>query len=149
MSATAQTRLYVATGDAVARLDSPDLKTAAVTLGAQGSGAQCVAADPANPAAAVAGTFDNGLLRTEDGGRTWTRIGERGIPHNRVLSVAISPVHVANGHRAIYAGTEPSNLYRSLDGGATWCDFPSLPALPSAAEWSFPPRPWTSHVRWI
>lgn len=149
MAATSPFRLYVATGDAVARLDSPDLRMATVTIGAEGSGAQCVAADPVNPAVAVAGTFDNGLLRTEDGGQTWTRIGERDIPHNRVLSVAISPVHVENGHHAIYAGTEPSNLYRSLDGGATWRDFPALPELPSAPEWSFPPRPWTSHVRWI
>jgi photosystem II stability/assembly factor-like uncharacterized protein len=149
MTSISPTRLYAATGDAVARLDSPDLRTAAVTHGAEGSGAQCVAADPGDPAIAVAGTFDNGLLRTEDGGQTWPRIGERDIPFGRVLSVAISPVHVEDGHHAIYAGTEPSHLYRSLDGGATWRDFPALPELPSAPEWSFPPRPWTSHVRWI
>lgn len=26
---------------------------------------------------------------------------------------------------------------------------PNLRELPSAPTWSFPPRPWTSHVRWI
>jgi hypothetical protein len=25
----------------------------------------------------------------------------------------------------------------------------SVDILPSSASWSFPPRPWTHHVRWI
>nr|MDQ2716926.1 glycosyl hydrolase [Chloroflexota bacterium] len=44
---------------------------------------------------------------------------------------------------------EPSTLFRSEDGGATWQELTALRQLPSAPTWSFPPRPHTSHVRWI
>jgi photosystem II stability/assembly factor-like uncharacterized protein len=40
-------------------------------------------------------------------------------------------------------------LFRSADGGRTWAELEALRAIPSAPTWSFPPRPWTSHVRWI
>jgi photosystem II stability/assembly factor-like uncharacterized protein len=30
-----------------------------------------------------------------------------------------------------------------------WDELAALRDLPSARTWSFPPRPWTSHVRWI
>ena len=72
-----------------------------------------------------------------------------GIPHDRVLSVAISPSDRSGGRSVVYAGTEPSNVYRSEDDGRTWRPSTALRELPSATSWSFPPRPWTSHVRWI
>jgi photosystem II stability/assembly factor-like uncharacterized protein len=56
---------------------------------------------------------------------------------------------VSDADRAVYAGTEPSALYRSDDGGETWLELKGLLDLPSHPTWSFPPRPWTSHVRWI
>jgi len=58
--------------------------------------------------------------------------------------VAVSP---AEG--AVYAGTEPSALFVSRDGGASWRELEGMRKLPSAPTWSFPPRPWTSHVRAI
>lgn len=141
-------RLYVATGDGIMRADlhpdrNPDIMTAI-----DGIGAQCVAVDPANPDRVVAGTFDKGAFFSIDGGQRWKRIGD-GIPFPRVLSVAISGSDSTSDGGAIFAGTEPSNLYRSRDNGASWETFPTLPQLPSAPTWSFPPRPWTSHVRWI
>jgi photosystem II stability/assembly factor-like uncharacterized protein len=42
-----------------------------------------------------------------------------------------------------------SNLYTSEDNGRTWQPFPALLDVPSQPTWSFPPRPSTSHVRWI
>jgi photosystem II stability/assembly factor-like uncharacterized protein len=149
MPTTTPYRLYAATVDAVARVDDPLGDAPAVTITAEGSGAQCVAVDPRDPNRVFAGTFDDGLLHSGDGGATWRRVGEDAIPHGRVLSVAISPSHVVAGKGVVYAGTEPSALYRSEDDGETWRDFPRLPELPSAPTWSFPPRPWTSHVRWI
>jgi photosystem II stability/assembly factor-like uncharacterized protein len=50
---------------------------------------------------------------------------------------------------ALYAGTEPSSLFVSRDGGESWRELEGLKNLPSAPTWSFPPRPWTSHVRSI
>jgi hypothetical protein len=136
--------LFATTGDAVARIDSGDGRAFDVALSLEDSGAQCIAVDPTNPRRVYAGTFDNGLYRSLDGGETWEQVGG-GIPDKRVLSVAIAPARDG----AVYAGTEPSNLYRSEDDGRSWQVFPRLRELPSAPTWSFPPRPWTSHVRRI
>lgn len=132
-------RLYAATGNAVALVNG----NGEVALALEGSAAQCVAVDPNVPDRAFVGTFDDGIFRTLDGGRTWTDVGG-GIPHKRVLSVTVSP------HDGIvYAGTEPSSLFRSTDDGATWEDLAALRDVPSYDTWFFPPRPETHHVRWI
>lgn len=140
--------LFAATGDAVARVTSLDGQRFDVQLSLAGSGAQCVAVDSFDPQRAYVGTFDDGVYRTLDGGATWSQVGGD-IPHKRVLSVAVSPSHRTNGRAAVFVGTEPSNLYRSEDDGNTWQAMPTLTELPSAPTWSFPPRPHTSHVRWI
>jgi photosystem II stability/assembly factor-like uncharacterized protein len=133
-------RLYAATGDAIARLDEGDgAWTVEVSL--RESGAQCLAVAPADPDTVYAGLREGGVRRTADGGRTWL---DCGLPAPGVFSLAVS---AADG--AVYAGTEPSALYRSDDGGETWRELAGLLELPSRPTWSFPPRPWTSHVRWI
>ena len=109
---------------------------------------ECVAVDPRDPRRVYVGTFDDGLYFSEDGGRTW-RQDERGLGDRRVLSLAVSPSHRESGVSVAYAGTEPSNLYRSEDGGRSWQRLPALRDLPSEPHWSFPPRPWTHHVRTI
>ncbi|HEY3018402.1 MAG TPA: hypothetical protein VGJ23_06190 [Gaiellaceae bacterium] len=133
-------RLYAATGDAVARLDEVGGQLN-VTLSLQRSGAQCLALDPSDAETVFAGLRAGGVRKTVDGGRTWK---DCGLPQPGVFSLAVSAV---NG--AVYAGTEPSALYRSDDGGETWRELDGLLMLPSRPTWSFPPRPWTSHVRWI
>jgi photosystem II stability/assembly factor-like uncharacterized protein len=132
--------LYAATGDAIARLDESG-GTWNVTLSLCGSGAQCLAVDPADPDVAYAGLREGGVQRTTDGGRSWT---DCALPATGVFSLAVG---AADG--TVYAGTEPSALYRSDDGGDTWRELEALLRLPSRPTWSFPPRPWTSHVRWI
>jgi photosystem II stability/assembly factor-like uncharacterized protein len=157
-------RLYAATGDAIARLtEGSDGWT--VELSLAGSGAQCLAADPRDPDTVYAGLVEGGVRRSADGGGTWsdcalpkrTPDGERARDQPRrpsgigaaglepgVFSLAVS---AADG--AVYAGTEPSRLFRSDDGGESWRELDALLELPSRPTWSFPPRPWTSHVRWI
>jgi photosystem II stability/assembly factor-like uncharacterized protein len=133
-------RLYAATGDSVARLDEADGDWT-VELSFEGTGAQCLAVDPQDPDAVFAGLRGGGVRRTTDGGRTWV---DCDLPAPDVFSVAVS---AADG--AVYAGTEPSALYRSDDCGETWRGLAGLLELPSRPSWSFPPRPWTSHVRWV
>ena len=133
-------RLYAATGDAIARLDEDD-DGWTVALSLHGTGAQCLAVDPRDPETVYAGLREYGLRRTQDGGRSWD---DCGLPDPGVFSVAVS---AADG--AVYAGTEPSRLFRSDDSGETWRALDSLLELPSRPTWSFPPRPWTSHIRWI
>src|SRR5512133_1420770 len=132
--------LYAATGDAIARLDENG-GAWQTTLSLTGSGAQCLALDPSDPDLVYAGLRDGGVRRTTDGGESW--IDSR-LPAPGVFSLAVS---AADG--AVYAGTEPSALYRSDDRAETWQELAALLELPSRPTWSFPPRPWTSHVRWI
>jgi photosystem II stability/assembly factor-like uncharacterized protein len=134
------TRLYAATGDSVVRLNETDGGWSVEPM-LEGSGAQCIAVDPRGPDTVYAGLREGGVRRTEDGGRTWV---DCRLPTPQVFSVAVSAVD-----GAVYAGTEPSALYRSDDRGGTWHELGSLLELPSRPTWSFPPRPWTSHVRWI
>ena len=133
-------RLYAATGDGIARLDEAGGEWA-VELSLRGSGAQCLAVDPADVDTVYAGLHDGGVRRTRDGGRSWI---DCSLPEPGVFSLAVS---AADG--AVYAGTEPSRLFRSDDLGASWRELGGLLELPSRPTWSFPPRPWTSHVRWI
>lgn len=140
-------RLVAATGDSVAVVDGvPDRPN--VSIGLEGSGAQCVAVDSNDPARIVAGTLDRGIFLSRDAGRSWDDV-TGSIPNKRVLSAAFSPCDQSNGRSVIYAGTEPSSVYRSRDDGESWEDLETLRELPSAPTWSFPPRPWTHHVRWI
>jgi photosystem II stability/assembly factor-like uncharacterized protein len=141
-------RLFAATGDAVVELNSLDGTTFDVTFNLEGRGVMCVAVDPRDPNRVFAGTFDRGIYRTLDGGEVWESVGS-GMADARVLSLAISPIERVNGRSVVYAGTEPSNLWRSEDDGETWQPSPALGELPSAPSWSFPPRPWTHHTRWI
>jgi hypothetical protein len=132
------TELFATTGDAFARL-TVEGGEGRVTLSAVGSGARCLAVDSRDPRNVYAGSGE-GMIKSGDGGRSWANTRLEGD----VFSVAVSP---ADG--VVYAGTEPSALFRSDDGGEGWEELSALRELPSAPTWSFPPRPWTSHVRWV
>jgi photosystem II stability/assembly factor-like uncharacterized protein len=109
---------------------------------------RCLAVDPHDPDHIYLGTLEGGVYATADGGRSWH--AENLLLHDRrVLSIAVSPSDRHHGAGVVYAGTEPSNLYRSPDGGRSWELLPALRELPSEPSWSFPPRPWTHHVRTI
>ncbi len=109
---------------------------------------QCLAIDPLHPHYVYCGTLDQGLWQSVDAGANWEQTGA-GISSRRVLAVAVSSLEQMNGASIVYAGTEPSALFRSEDRGQSWRALPALLCLPSALTWSFPPRPWTSHIRWI
>jgi photosystem II stability/assembly factor-like uncharacterized protein len=141
------TRLYFATTEALG-IVAVEGERCSCDWHLQGREVQCVAVDPLNPDFVYAGTFNAGLWRSRDGGRSWQPASD-GIRHPRVLSVVVSRCERAGPSGVVYAGTEPSALYRSEDAGETWRERPDLLALPSSGEWSFPPRPETHHVRWI
>lgn len=143
-----RTRVFVVTGHEVVRLTLAGSRPADVRTVLKVAAPRCVAVDPRDPHRVYVGTFDDGLFATEDGGERW-RAAWDGVADRRVLSVSVSPSHVEGGVSVVYAGTEPSNLYRSEDGGSTWQLLPELRRLESEPRWSFPPRPWTHHVRTI
>ena len=133
-------RLYAATGDGIAALTERAGEWM-VEWSLREAGAGCLAVDPADPDTVFAGLREGGVRRSTDGGRSWV---DCNLPEADVFSLAVSP---ADG--AVYAGTEPSRLFRSDDRGERWQALDGLLALPSRPTWRFPPRPWTSHVRWI
>ena len=128
-------RLYAASPAAVEVMENGRVNRAL-----EERGARCLCVDPEDADTVYVGTSDEGLFKSLDGGRSWDRLS--GIAHPRITAIAVSP---ADG--AVYAGTEPSSLFVSRDGGASWRELEGMKDLPSAPTWSFPPRPWTSHVR--
>jgi photosystem II stability/assembly factor-like uncharacterized protein len=133
-------RLFAATGESVVRLDEEG-GTWSATHVLEADGAQCLAVDPHARGRVFAGLREGGVRRSDDSGGTWV---DCGLPEPGVFSLAVSP---ADGR--VYAGTEPSRLFASNDAGTTWEALDALLDLPSRPTWSFPPRPWTSHVRWV
>jgi photosystem II stability/assembly factor-like uncharacterized protein len=103
---------------------------------------ECIAASDETPERVFVGTAESGLGRSTDEGETWEAVGRF---DNRVTAVTVSP----HDPDVVWVGTEPSSVYRSQDGGDTWDLREGLTDLPSAGQWSFPPRPHTHHVRWI
>lgn len=132
--------LFVATGDSLARLVLQDNDWTVTTMLAD-KGMQCLALNPHNSDNIYAGSRGKGVWQSLDRGVHWENLQ---LPEPDVFSLAVSP---ADG--AVYAGTEPSRLFVSRDGGQNWQELEALRQIPSASTWSFPPRPWTSHVRWI
>ena len=65
----------------------------------------------------VVGTVGQSIMRSEDSGKTWARIGpRRGFAYEAsVRCIAMHPKQ----HNILFAGTE-RGLYRSEDAGANW-----------------------------
>ncbi|HSK16086.1 MAG TPA: hypothetical protein VK915_07945 [Gaiellaceae bacterium] len=123
--------LLAATGKALVRVSGGE-----VTTLLERPGLHAVAAGSGRIAAGCRGS---GVWESEDGGETWR---DAELPAPDVFSVAYGP------DGALWAGSEPSALHVRRVGGP-WRELTALTELPSAPTWSFPPRPWTSHVRWI
>ncbi|GAA1313111.1 WD40/YVTN/BNR-like repeat-containing protein [Pseudonocardia xinjiangensis] len=112
-----------------------------------------VAASPADPdrvyAAPSGGWFGQLLQRSDDGGATWTPVGNEfryegvpgthqwydGTPHPwefaRVWHLEPAP----GDPDTLYAGVEDAALFRSSDGGGTWQELPGLREHGSGPLW--------------
>jgi hypothetical protein len=122
--------------EVVTRIDW-DAESTGAEVVLQGVPTRCVAAIGDR---VIVGTQGAGVFLSSDGGRRWERME---LPERDVLSVAMGAVD-----GAMYAGSEPSRLFVLRNGG-DWTELEALQDIPSREYWSFPPRPWTHHVRWI
>lgn len=90
----------------------------------------------------LAGSYGNGLFRSEDGGRNWS-------PANAGLTASafrcIAPDPLVPG--ALLAGTEPARLYRSADGGRTWRELGGIPRIAGHEQWFLPYSPRAGAIR--
>ncbi len=112
-----------------------------------------VKGSPAAPdrmwASQTSGWFGQKVQRSDDGGRTWTPVGDQftydgvtgthqwydGTPHpwefKRVWHFEPSPTDA----NTVYAGVEDAALFRSTDGGATWTELSGLRGHGSGPNW--------------
>jgi len=102
----------------------------------------CLTTDPLVHGRVWCGTHSDGVFKSDDDGRTWYSVGLAG---RLITAITASPAD----QNVVWVGTEPSEVWRSRDAGSSWEQTSKLETLHSAAEWSFPPRPDTHHVRWI
>ena len=103
----------------------------------------CLAADPPNPHVLYAGTKGKGVLRSDDGGKTWRSVGLAG---RIVKALAVSRTQPGT----VYAGTKPALLFVSRDGGASWTELASFRRIPSRWFWFSPAeKPFTAYVQAI
>jgi uncharacterized repeat protein (TIGR02543 family) len=76
---------------------------------------QALAVDPADANTIYVGTQQNGIVRTANGGLSWTA-GSTGLPLEEFRVLTIDP----NDRATLFAGMRPSGIYVSHDGGTTW-----------------------------
>jgi photosystem II stability/assembly factor-like uncharacterized protein len=75
-------------------------------------GVTCLAVHPTVAGLVYVGTR-NGVLRSDDGGRSWR---EAGMDGRIVKSLAVTPA----ADDLVVAGTKPADVFLSRDGGGTW-----------------------------
>lgn len=95
------------------------------------------------------GTWENGLYKSDDYGQSWQKIGGTIFNNKNIMSLASSSFRCTGNYSKLFVGTEPSYIYVSNNGGQQWEEINTFLNLPSSSTWSFPPRPWTHHVRYI
>jgi hypothetical protein len=108
----------------------------------EGTNVHCLAADPHNRDVVYAGTQGNGILRSEDRGKTWQPCGMEG---HLVKAIAVSPAEPG----LIVAGTKPPGIFFSRDGGLHWAELVSFRKMRRWFWFSPAERPFTAYVQGI
>lgn len=87
----------------------------------------------------LAGSYGNGLFRSTDEGRSWSRV-EAGLTASAFRFLG----HVGG---TLFAGTEPARIYRSGDGGVTWQELDGITRIEGHERWFLPYSPRAGAVR--
>jgi photosystem II stability/assembly factor-like uncharacterized protein len=90
----------------------------------------------------LAGSYGDGLFRSEDGGDHWTAAGD-GLTAPAFRTIGPDPLNTG----AILCGTEPARIFRSHDGGVSWQELSGIRDLAGYEEWYLPYSPRAGAVR--
>ena len=95
--------------------------------------------DPHQPGVVYAGSSATGVMRSDDYGSTWQKIGMRGADVRSLTASSHDP-------GTLYAGTRPAALHVSHDGGDTWQEIESFQRIPWKWLWFSPAgAPFTAY----
>jgi hypothetical protein len=84
--------------------------------GLLGDDVRAVVFDPTDPNLLYAGTENQGLFISGDGGQGWQKPRAGLEPNASIRSIAVDPAHA----KVVWAADYRSGVYRSADGGTTW-----------------------------
>src|SRR5580765_7517922 len=80
--------------------------------GPEGRDVQILAIDPRDSATVYAGTYGNGIFKSDNGGASWTAAG---LPGALIRSLVID-----RSSGTIYAGTQQGGVFKRTDGARSW-----------------------------
>jgi hypothetical protein len=104
---------------------------------------RCLEANQCRPGNLYAGTQGNGVLRSDDYGKTWQVAGLEGKVVKSLASSQFEP-------DTLYAGSKPAAIYVSRDGGGNWIELESFQNIPGRWFWMSPAeRPFKAYVQSI
>jgi hypothetical protein len=130
---------YVGTTGGVYRLRDGALES----LGLERERIWAIYAFADGPATVVlAGSYGNGLYRSGDDGRTWSRVDD-GLTASAFRCIGPDPLDGA----AILAGTEPARVFRSRDGGHQWRELDDIARIEGHERWFLPYSPRAGALR--
>lgn len=90
----------------------------------------------------LAGTYGDGIARSEDGGKTWAASSE-GLSATALRTIQPDPTRVD----ALLCGTEPARVFRSTDEGRTWRELDGILQLDGYEAWYLPYSPRAGALR--
>ena len=85
------------------------------SIGISGANVQTIIAASTNPTTLYAGTAQNGIYESTDGGTTWAAVNS-GLTSSDIMTLAADPVNPT----VIYAGTFGGGVFKSVNGGSAW-----------------------------
>lgn len=130
---------YVGTEAGVYRING---SAESLGLGDQRISAIHALRSPKGDVVILAGSYGNGMFRSEDEGRSWAPVTE-GLTAPAARTIEPDPLNPG----ALLCGTEPGRIVRSTDEGRSWRELTGIPALSEHTEWYLPYSPRAGAVR--
>jgi photosystem II stability/assembly factor-like uncharacterized protein len=109
------TKVYAGASDQLSGIYQSSHDEGKMSLVIESVAVNALAIDPQHSATFYAGTDGLGVLKSSDGGGTWTGLSN-GLTNSFVRSLAIDPTSPAT----LYAGTPAGGLFKTANGGTDW-----------------------------